>query len=525
MALTRAQLLAGNQNQGVVLSGEVQGITAGNGLTINTDGSITINSQTVIGVMKLGQTPATAAAAYNLYTWPTSTGSIGQQLTILGTGATTTLAWSDPDQIPWTAKGQLVVGTGAGTQTLLNVGANGQVLIADSAATSGLSYTSNFVSGITAGSNIAISGTTGNVTINAIPGGAIGTITGVTAGTGLSGGGTSGVITLTNAGVTSLIAGSNITLSSATGDITINATGGGGGSGTVTSVTAGTGLGAPATGASITTSGTIDLLPPTGATIGGVKAGTNIAIAGDGTISVTAGGAVGTVTSVDVSGGTTGLSFGGGPITASGVLTMNGTLVLGNGGTGASTQAGAANNILPAQGAGNAGKFLTTDGSNVSWSAASVEIPSGTAIVFAQAAAPTGWTQVTSAAYNDSAIRLVTTAGGGTGGATPFSTLFNSTATYTGTVTITSGQVGNTTLTVNQIPSHDHDTNFPWLSGSGGPIGTKYQPGGAGGSNTTMNATGGGQSHTHTLIGVVAGGNFTSDFGVKYVDMIVCTKN
>lgn len=48
----------------------------------------------------------------------------------------------------------------------------------------------------------------------------------------------------------------------------------------------------------------------------------------------------GTVTSVNASGGTTGLSFSGGPITSSGTLTMSGTLVVGNGGTGATTLTG-----------------------------------------------------------------------------------------------------------------------------------------------------------------------------------------
>ena len=59
--------------------------------------------------------------------------------------------------------------------------------------------------------------------------------------------------------------------------------------GTVSSITAGTGLGAPASGNSITTSGTIKLLPPSsdGNAIGGVKAGPNISIQIDGEISTT----------------------------------------------------------------------------------------------------------------------------------------------------------------------------------------------------------------------------------------------
>ena len=59
--------------------------------------------------------------------------------------------------------------------------------------------------------------------------------------------------------------------------------------GTVTSITAGPGLGAPVSGNIISTSGTIRLLPPSsnGLIIGGVKAGSNINIATDGTISAT----------------------------------------------------------------------------------------------------------------------------------------------------------------------------------------------------------------------------------------------
>jgi hypothetical protein len=58
--------------------------------------------------------------------------------------------------------------------------------------------------------------------------------------------------------------------------------------GTVTAITAGPGLGAPASGNIISSAGTLKLLPPTtdGSALGGVKAGANIDIAFDGTISV-----------------------------------------------------------------------------------------------------------------------------------------------------------------------------------------------------------------------------------------------
>jgi hypothetical protein len=48
----------------------------------------------------------------------------------------------------------------------------------------------------------------------------------------------------------------------------------------------------------------------------------------------------GTVTSINVSGGTTGLTTSGGPITSSGTITLAGTLIVANGGTGAATLTG-----------------------------------------------------------------------------------------------------------------------------------------------------------------------------------------
>ena len=74
----------------------------------------------------------------------------------------------------------------------------------------------------------------------------------------------------------------------------------------------------------------------------------------------------GTVTSINASGGTTGLTFSGGPITSSGTLTLSGTLAIANGGTGQITANAAFNALVPSQ-TGNAGKYLTTDGTDTSW--------------------------------------------------------------------------------------------------------------------------------------------------------------
>lgn len=78
-----------------------------------------------------------------------------------------------------------------------------------------------------------------------------------------------------------------------------------------------------------------------GLSMGPLNAGSNVTIdidpdTGALTINSTGGGGggSGTVTSVAASGGTTGLSFTGSPITVSGTLTLTGTLVVANGGTG-----------------------------------------------------------------------------------------------------------------------------------------------------------------------------------------------
>ena len=77
--------------------------------------------------------------------------------------------------------------------------------------------------------------------------------------------------------------------------------------GTLTSVTAGPGLSTngSTSGGSITVAGTLTLLPPQGSSIGGVKAGANVTIAADGTISVAAPGN-GTISSVTVGSGLSG---------------------------------------------------------------------------------------------------------------------------------------------------------------------------------------------------------------------------
>ena len=128
---------------------------------------------------------------------------------------------------------------------------------------------------------------------------------------------------------------------------------------------------------------------------------------------------------------------------------------------------------------------------------ANAGFPSGTRMAFQQTSAPTGWTKDTTAAINDSVLRLVT----GTpssGGSTAFSTFNASTAT------------GATTLSTAQMPSHTH--NISGLVRSWGGAAPGYLTGN--GANAVSGATGGGGSHTHSLA-----------TNIKYYDFIIASKD
>ena len=83
--------------------------------------------------------------------------------------------------------------------------------------------------------------------------------------------------------------------------------------------------------------------------------------------------------------------------------------------------------------------------------------PPGTRMPFQQTAAPTGWTKDVSSTLNDAALRL-NTGNVATGGTVPFSAAFAS-QNVTGTV-------GDTTLTIAQMPSHSHTANVGASTGS-----------------------------------------------------------
>lgn len=131
--------------------------------------------------------------------------------------------------------------------------------------------------------------------------------------------------------------------------------------------------------------------------------------------------------------------------------------------------------------------------------AANAKFATGTRIGFNQTAAPTGWTKDTTAAMDDSIMRIVTgtVSNGGTNG---FSSV-NAQST-----------VGNTTLTESQIPSHTHTTTFQTNNGATG--GTDYATSSSGGGFRVSNSTGGGSAHNHTIT-----------MNIKYRDFIVAVKD
>ena len=98
MALTRAQLLAGDTSTGTpVLNGQVQGVRQGTGVLILPDGTINFDASTAVGVMRLND-----PNAYNAYVWPVLGGppAAGNILQTDGTG-----------QLVWTGNYVPTIGT------------------------------------------------------------------------------------------------------------------------------------------------------------------------------------------------------------------------------------------------------------------------------------------------------------------------------------------------------------------------------------------------------------------------------
>jgi len=167
-------------------------------------------------------------------------------------------------------------------------------------------------------------------------------------------------------------------------------------------------------------------------------------------------------------------------------------------GSASDLSSGTANTARLGSGTANSTTYLRGD---QTW-ATITSFPAGTAMLFVQTAAPTGWTKSTT--HNDKALRIVSGTAG-TGGSVAFTTAFASGLSD-----------GATTLNSTQIPSHAHTTQAGAGVQSGGPNSAPVQGSCTTSPNQTQTGnTGGGGSHNHTL----------PSFAVSYVDVIIATKD
>jgi hypothetical protein len=158
-----------------------------------------------------------------------------------------------------------------------------------------------------------------------------------------------------------------------------------------------------------------------------------------------------------------------------------------------------------------------------------IAIPRGSVTNWLQAAAPRGWTRVTT--NDDALMRIVGTATPGTGGSNGFVATFNSqTGTGTGTTgggTTGTGTSGATTLTTAQLASHTHPLPTTFANAFASCGGTSVLSTVGSGNNTGANGSGG--SHTHTVPGLSVPGlsvpSLSITTAIKYVDNLIAIKN
>ena len=152
-------------------------------------------------------------------------------------------------------------------------------------------------------------------------------------------------------------------------------------------------------------------------------------------------------------------------------------------------------------------------------------IPAGTAMLFAQTAAPTGWTKSTT--HDNKALRVVSGAAS-SGGSVAFTTAFASQSV--------TGTNASYTLQTADIPAHNHtatdsghthtiaQSNSTVVWNTTSIVGNYVNASGttttsSGTANITVGNTGGGGGHTHTFTGTAI------NLAVQYVDVIIATKD
>ena len=152
---------------------------------------------------------------------------------------------------------------------------------------------------------------------------------------------------------------------------------------------------------------------------------------------------------------------------------------------------------------GTSSQYLMADGTTTT-----TFFATGTTLLFYQAAAPTGWTKVTT--HDNKALRVVSGTGGGSGGTTDFTTVFKSRT---------------------DIPLLQHSHRYGFAQGSSGAINNGYAGifGVTGTGNVAeLEQSGGndGQRLAAFYANVEYSGtaSATMDFAVQYIDVILCAK-
>jgi len=142
---------------------------------------------------------------------------------------------------------------------------------------------------------------------------------------------------------------------------------------------------------------------------------------------------------------------------------------------------------------------------------------SGTRMPFAQASAPTGWTQDTSDNATNRMLRVVNTAGNGVGGSSS-PILNNVVSSHTHT------------FTGNAMGAHSHsDAGHQHSNGAQGAVPNGYQ-GNAANGRIDIISTGVGYANIQgasagTPSGSISANGSASDWTPRYIDMIICSKN
>lgn len=140
-----------------------------------------------------------------------------------------------------------------------------------------------------------------------------------------------------------------------------------------------------------------------------------------------------------------------------------------------------------------------------------ISFAAGTACLFVQTAAPTGWTKSTS--HNDKALRVVTGTAS-SGGTTAFTSVFTSR-----TIAEANLPAHTHTFTTDSDGEHDHTIGYGLNGRSDGGDSTTDVRVTTAGTQTTSSSG----AHTHTGTTDSTGSGTAMDFAVQYVDVIIAS--